>query len=151
ENARLYRASSTFEEKLKKISHKMCYRVTADPSWGIDNDIIFGAFFDQGKLLKLELFTEEKAWNEADFILAATPQEWTKILRKQFKFITRFMMQEVKLEKGEKVDILKLAPYSNDMTAAITQTKMQYPDEMSADELEKFRARLKEVNAQLNG
>lgn len=149
ENAQRYTADSKFEERLKKISWKMAYRVTADKTWGIDHDMIFGAFLDAGKLLKLELMTEEDVVEQADFILSATPEEWTKILRKQYKFIARFMMQQVKLDQGEKVDVLGLAPYANDLIAALTQTDMQYADEMSAEELETYRQRLNLARAEL--
>jgi len=149
ECAKRYAENPGLQSKLKKISQKMCYLVKADPEWGIDNDIIFGAFFDEGKLLKLAFFTEEKAGNEADYILEATPKEWVSLLRKQNKFIARFMMQEVKLKQGERVDVLRLAPYANDLIDALTLAEMLYPDEMSPEELETYRAYINEFRAEL--
>ena len=81
----------------------MCYRVKAEPDWGIDKDIIFGAFFEQGQLTKLEFFKEEDVTKEADYLMAATPQVWKKILRKERKFVTDFMLGKIKLEHGSKV------------------------------------------------
>lgn len=140
ETSKLYDQNSKLKSRLKKLSQKMCYLVKGDENWGIDRDIIFGAVFDDGELLKLDFYTPEQAGNEADFILEATPEEWVSILRKKFKFIPRFMMQQVKLNMGEKVDVLKLAPYANELIDALTSAEVQYPDEMSPEELETLRA-----------
>ncbi len=88
ESARIYRSTSHFEEKLKKLSEGVCFRVKAEPAWGIDPDILFGAFVEAGKLAKLAFFSEEAAKREANYIMSATPQEWKKILRKENKFLT---------------------------------------------------------------
>ncbi len=149
ESARLYRSQTTFEEKMKKLSEKVCFRVKAAPSWGIDRDIIFGAFVEAGKLAKLAFFSEEEANREANYIMAATPQEWKRILRKESKFLTEFMLGKVKLEKGSKVTVLGLAPHASTLVAALTQVEMQFPDEMSAEELTAYRAHLEEFRKSL--
>lgn len=82
ESARIYRSTSSFQEKLKKLSEKVCYRVKAEPAWGIDRDIIFGTFIEAGKLTKLAFFSEEAAKQEANYIMSATPQEWKKNIAK---------------------------------------------------------------------
>ncbi len=46
-----YRSNSRFEEKFKKLTMIVCYRVKAEPSWGIDKDIIFGNELDKGRLI----------------------------------------------------------------------------------------------------
>ena len=149
ESYRIYQINTDLQEKLKKVSYNMCYRVLADPDWGLDQDIIFGAFFNQGQLTRMAFFTEEDAKKDADFILAATPQEWIKLLRKQYKFIARFMMNEIKLDQGDKVDVLKLAPYSRELVEALTQVDMKYADEMSPEELEKYRAHIISFRSEL--
>jgi putative sterol carrier protein len=84
----------------------MCYRVKAEPAWGIDKDIIFGMFVEKGELTKIDFFSEADALKEAEYVIAATPQEWKKILRKQSKFLTDFMLGKIKLEHGSKVGVL---------------------------------------------
>jgi hypothetical protein len=139
ESGRIYRSNPILEGKLKKISSKVCFRVKADPAWGIDKDIIFGTFIEAGKLEKIAFFSEVDAKQEADFIISATPQEWKKILRKEHKFLTDFMLGKLKLEKGNKVTILGLAPYAPFLVDALTQVQIQFPDEMSEEELTKYR------------
>ena len=135
-----YDENSALQAKLKKITRKMVFLVTADPAWGIGEDIYFCAFFDEGKLLKLELLSPRAAAAEADYILEATPREWVDILRKKTRFIARFMMQEIKLPQGEKIDVLSLAPYANDLVDVLALPELQYPDEMTPEQLEAYRA-----------
>ena len=142
ESAKLYRATDRFENALKKITTKIFYRITAEPAWNIEKDIIFGAEVEEGKLLELSFYSEAEAQKRADFILAATPQVWKGILRKDKKFISEFMLGKVTQEKGSKPGLLKITPYANHFVDALTQFELQFPDEMSAEELETYRAEL---------
>jgi hypothetical protein len=142
ETGRIYAARPEYKEKLKKLSVKVCYRVKAEPTWGIDKDIIFGSFFDQGELTKLAFFAEEDAGKESDYILAATPQEWKRILRKEGKFVGDFLLGKIKLELGSKVGVLGIAPHSGSLVDWLTQVDLQFPDEMSDEERAKYREKL---------
>ena len=144
ESGRMYRSNLDLEGKLRKISAKVCFRVKAEPAWGIEKDIIFGTFIETGKLTKIAFFGEEDAKQEAEYIMTATPQEWKKILRKENKFLTDFMLGRIKLEKGNKVTVLGLAPYAPLLVEALTQVQIQFPDEMSVEELTKYRAYMEE-------
>ena len=127
----------------------VCYRVKAEPAWGIEKDIIFGNELDKGRLIKLGFYSEEDAKKGATFILAAIPQEWKKILRKEAKFVTDFMLGKIKLEQGSKVGVLKLAPLSDKLVDFLTQHEIQFPDEMSSDELARYRSYLEELRSKL--
>lgn len=142
ESAKLYRATDRFENALKKVTTNIFYRISAEPAWGIEKDIIFGAEVDAGKLLELAFFNEAESQQRAKFILAATPQVWKEILRKNKKFISEFMLGKVKLESGSKPGLLKITPYANHFVDALTQFELQFPDEMSAEELEAYRSDL---------
>jgi hypothetical protein len=144
-----YRANPEFQKSLAKLSIKVFYRIKADPTWGIDEDIIFGAIVDKGELLNMGFFSEEDAKKEAEYIMAATPQEWKKLLRKENKFLTDFMLGKVSLEQGSKVGVLGVAPHADTFIAALTQTELQFPDEMSPEELEEFRSYVKTFRAEL--
>lgn len=142
ESAKVYRSIPRFEEALKKVTTKIFYRITAEPAWGIEKDIVFGAVVEAGKLLDLNYYSESEAKKTASFILAATPQVWKGIIRKEKKFITEFMLGKVTLEEGSKPGLLKITPYANHFIDALSQFEIQFPDEMSADELEAFRVEL---------
>ena len=142
ESAKLYCATDHFENALKKITTKIFYRISAEPAWGIEKDIIFGADVEAGKLLELSFFSEAESQQRAEFILAATPQVWKEILRKDKKFISEFMLGKVKLESGSKPGLLKITPYANHFVDALTQFELQFPDEMAPEELEAYRTDL---------
>ncbi len=150
ETARIYRSDPGLEGKLKKLSAKMCFRVKAEPTWGIDKDLIFGTFIEEGKLTTIAFFSEEDAKQKADYLMAATPQEWKKILRKESKFLTYFMLGKIKLEKGNKVTVLGLAPYAPTVIDTLTQVQIQFPDEMSAEELTKYRLYVEEFRKNMH-
>jgi len=142
ESAKLYRATDHFENALKKVTAKIFYRIMAEPAWGIEKDIVFGAEVDSGKLLELSFFSEAETKNRAEFILSATPQVWKGMLRKEKKFISEFMLGKVKLESGSKPGLLKITPYANHFIDALTQFPLQFPDEMDTEELDAYRADL---------
>jgi hypothetical protein len=142
ETAKIYAARPEFKEKLRKLSVKMCFRVNAEPAWGIDADIIFGAFFEQGDLTRFTFFSEEDARRESEYILAASPQQWKKLLRKQSKFVTDFMLGKIKLEMGSKVGVLGVAPHSGNIVDWLTQVEIQFPDEMTDDERAEYRSNM---------
>jgi hypothetical protein len=150
ETAKIYGSDPDLEGKLRKLSAKMCFRIKADPSWGIEKDIIFGTFIEEGKLRKIAFFSEEDAKREAEYLMAATPQEWKKVLRKENKFLTDFMLGRIKLEKGNKVTVLTLAPYAPTVIDALTKVQIQFPDEMSGEELTKYRAYMEEFRKNLS-
>ena len=149
ESAKLYRATSQFENALKKVTTKIFYRVLAEPAWGIEEDIIFGAVVEAGKLLELTFYSEAEAGKLASFILAAPPPVWKGILRKDKKFITEFMLGKVKLEAGSKPALLQITPYANHFVDALTQFELQFPDEMSAGELETYRVDLSKLREKI--
>lgn len=149
ESAKMYRSNPALQEKLKKLSAKMCYRVKAEPEWGIDRDIIFGMFIEEGQLTRLEFFKEEDVTKEADYLMAATPQVWKKILRKERKFLTDFMLGNIKLEHGSKVGVLKVAPHANNVIDSLTLVELQFPDELSEEELAQYRSQMEEFRASL--
>ena len=144
-----FESNPEYREKLQKLSAKMCYRVKAEPAWGIDQDIIFGMFVEKGRLTKIAFFSEDDALKEAEYVISATPREWKKILRKENKFVTDFLLGKIKLEHGSKVGVLGVAPHANTVVDLLTQVDLQFPDEMSAEELSTYRANFVKFRADL--
>jgi hypothetical protein len=139
ESARIYRATPRFQEAMKKLNARVCYRITAKPEWGIDPDILFGVSVTEGVLNELRFFSEAEAREKMEYIMSATPQEWKLILRKEHKFITDFTLGKVKLEQGSKVGVFSVAPYANTIIDALTQGNLIFQDELSPQQLEEYR------------
>ena len=145
ESAKRYGAD--FENKLKKLSGHYVYRIKAEPAWGLDKDLMMCAVIENGKLLRLEHCSEEEAKRDADFILAAEVRTWKRILRKLDKFVGAFMAQRIKLEKGNTVKVLGLAPHANTLVESLTQVDLKFPDELDPQALESFKASLADFRA----
>jgi hypothetical protein len=145
ESARRYAEEPRFQKEFEGITPKptkYVFRVKADPAWGIDQDLLFGAVVELGKLLEMSFYNEEDARKDVNFILAATPQDWKKILRKETKFIAAVMLKKVTMEHGDFAGLLKIAPHGDAFVDVLTQVTLQFPDEMSPDELDKFKSNL---------
>jgi putative sterol carrier protein len=138
-----------FKKVLEKLSLRMAFRVKADPSLGIDRDIIFAAYGSKGELEKLAFISEAEAEEEAEYILSATPQQWTKLLRKKSLFAGDVLVGKIAIEKGSKPGVVRIAPYSGTFVDALTQVDLQFPDEMSPEELEQYRDYINEFRAEL--
>lgn len=149
ESAKSYNSNTKLQEAMARLSTKVCFLIKAEPDWGIERDITFGAFMEKGKLVRLSYFSNEEAHQQADFILAATPQEWKRLLRKESKFAADFMLGKVTLEKGTKVGVLSLVPYAGAFVDTLTPSELQFPDEMTPEELDDYRAYQKTFRAEL--
>lgn len=145
ESARRYAEEPRFQKEFEGITPKptkYVFRVKAEPLWGIDQDLLFGAVVEHGKLLEMVFYSEQDARKDVNFILSATPQEWKKILRKETKFIAAVMLKKVVMEHGDFAGLLKIAPHGDAFVDALTQVPLQFPDEMSLEELSQFRSHL---------
>jgi hypothetical protein len=149
ESARVYRASQKYQEALKRVSTRIFYRITSEPGWGIDPDFIFGADVTHGILNDLRFYSEDEARQQAEYIMAASPQQWKLILRKEHKFLTDFMLGKIKLEQGSKVGVLGLAPYADSFIDAVTQVKLVFQDELNPEQLDKYREYAKDFRARM--
>lgn len=149
ETEKNHQTDPSIKEKLKKLTGKFCYRVKAEPAWGIEKDIIFGTFYKQGELEKISFFSENDAIRESDYLMAATPQVWKTIIRKEKKFVTEFMLKNIELESGSKVGVFMIAPLANFIVDAMTQEGLQFQDEMTEEELSNYRSYMKEFREKL--
>jgi len=139
ESARIYRATPRFEEMMKRLSVQVFFRVTAKPEWGIDSDFIFGGTITKGVLDELRYFSEDEVKEKGELVMAASPQEWKLLLRKEHKFLTDFMLRKINLEKGGIKDALAVAPYADSFINALTQVKLIFQDELSPQQLNEYR------------
>lgn len=145
ESSRRYAQEPRFQKEFEAITPKptkYVFRVKAEPAWGIDQDLLFGAVVEHGRLLEMKFYNEQQAKENANFILSAAPQEWKKVLRKETKFIAAVMLKKVVMELGDFAGLLKIAPHGDAFVEALTQVTLQFPDEMSADELDQYRTKL---------
>jgi hypothetical protein len=149
ETNKAYQANPRFQESLKKLTATALYRVKAEPAWGIDTDIIFGAVVTKGMLSDLRFYSETEAKEKAPMVMVATPQQWKLILTKQHKFITDFMLGKIKLEKGSIAEALAVAPHADTFVDALTCVGLKFQDELTPQEVENYRKYASEFRARL--
>ena len=140
DSVKLY--DESFEQKLKKLSGTFGYRIGAEPAWGIDDDMYMVMQIDAGKLKEFKHCSKDYCLEKADYILAATPQAWKRILTKKDKFVGAFMGGRVKLEKGSTVGALGLGPHAGNLVDVLTQVELKFPDDLSESELAEFKTKL---------
>jgi hypothetical protein len=140
ETAKIYQATPRYQEAMKKLSVMILYRVTAEPSWGIDKDLIFGGKVTKGVLSDFRFYNEAEAKEKAEILLSASPQQWKLILRKEHKFITDFLLGKIKLEKGSMPNVLAVAPNADTFVNALTQVNLIFQDELDQQKVEDYRA-----------
>jgi len=75
--------------------------------------------------------------------------EWKSILTKKTKFVTDFMLGKIKLDHGSKIGVLGIAPHSNTLVDAMTQVELRFPDQMTPEEVEQYRAHMKDFRVKL--
>jgi hypothetical protein len=141
----IYAANLCTKDKLKRLTAKICYRVKSDPDWGMGEDIIFGTFFEKGELKMLNFFTEGEAFQEAEYLIAASPETWKEILRKEREFVTDLMLGKMRLELGTKFSMLEMASYLNNIFDFFAEVDLQFPDEMSGDELTTYLSKMESL------
>lgn len=129
ENARLYRENNELQDVLKKLTVKMAYLTKADKDLGIDEDILWCTFFEKGDLTRMSELTQAEVDDEAEFLLAAPPQIWMKLLRRESRFGTELTLGRVKVAQGSKLGVMKVAPYSKHVVTLLTQSETLYPNE----------------------
>ncbi len=147
--AKVYREKPYYQEAFKKLTIRIFYRVTAEPTWGIDTDIVFGAVINKGALVELGFYSESETKTKAEFVMAATPQEWKLILRKEHKFLTDFMLGKVRLEQGSKVGVLAIAPYADTFIALLNEVPLKFQDELNTQQQDEYRQYAVQFRSQL--
>ena len=149
--AGVYRADPENETKtFKGMSLFLVFRIFADPEYGLERDIYFGTHLDDGVLQDDSVIMSKKdAEEKADFILGATPETWKKVIKKQQGFVSAFMSGKIKLDKGSAPKIISLAPKAPAVVDCFHQVDTEWPDEMSPERLEEYKALVREFTTRL--
>ena len=149
--AKVYRDNPENQNKtFKGMTLFLAFRILANPILGLDRDIYFGTHIEDGILQDdSTIISKHYAEQKADFILSATPETWKRVIKKQQGFVSAFMVGKIKLDKGSVPKVIALAPKSPAVVECFHQVDTEWPDEMSPQRLEEYRAYVKEFAAKL--
>lgn len=143
-----YNSDPGNERFFKGVTASLCYKVLAEPEGGIEEDIIFGHEVFEGKLLWSKFVTEEEA-KKCTFVFSAPPNTWKKLLRKEGEFMIEMVLGDLRQEHGDKSALIGLLPYVDPLLEFMAKVELQFPDEMSPDELERYKTHMKEFREKL--
>jgi putative sterol carrier protein len=128
----------------------LTFRILADPKFGIDKDIYFcnhlvnGALQDESTLL-----SKEDAEKKSDFILSAPPEMWKKLIKKEQGSVSSLMTGKIKLDKWSTTRITSLASKSGALIETFYKVDTEWPNEMSPQRLEAYKALVKRFREKL--
>jgi hypothetical protein len=140
-----YKANPDNQNKtFKGMNIFLTFRILADPKFGIDKDICFCSHLVNGALQDdSSLLSKEDAEKKSDFILSAPPEMWKKLIKKEQGFVSSFMTGKIKLDKGSTARIISLASKSGALIESFYKVDTEWPDEMSPQRLEEYKAQVK--------
>jgi putative sterol carrier protein len=146
-----YRANPENANKIfKGMTIFLSFRIEADPKFGLDEDIDFGTHVEDGVLQDdSTLMSKEDSARKAEFILTAPPGIWKRLIQKEEGFVSSFMTGKIKLAKGEAPKIIALASKSPALVDAFNKVETEWPDDMSPQRLEEYKAQVKEFRERL--
>lgn len=146
-----YQANPDNQNKtFKDMTIFLTYRILADAKFGIDKDIYFCSHLINGVLqTDSALLNKEDAEKKSDFILSASPEIWKKLMQKQQGFVSLVMTAKIKLDKGMAPKLLSLAPKSGPLIEVFNKVDTEWPDEMSPQRREEYKAQVKTFREKL--
>ena len=149
--AKNYRDNPENQNKIfKGMTIFLSFRIQADPKFGLDEDIYFGTHLEDRVLQDdSALISKEDSEKKADFILSAPPETWKRVIRKEEGFVSAFMTGKIKLDKGEAPKMIALASKSPAIVELFKKIDTEWPDEMSPQRLDEYKAQVKEFRGRL--
>ena len=146
-----YRANpDNWEKHFKGLSLFIVFSNIAQPELGIDEQIYHYAQVDDGVLVgDANHLSKAEAEEKADFILTGPLDVWKRIILKEEAFVSAFLNGKIKLEKGFAPKIVQLGPKSPALIECFSGVDTEWPDEMSPERIEEYRAGMKEFRARL--
>jgi putative sterol carrier protein len=148
---KVYRENPENQSKhFKGMTLFASFRISADPEFGIDRDIYFSLHVNDGAMQDdTMMLSKEDAEAKSDLVFGATPLIWKKLINKQQGFISLFMTGKIKLDKGDVKRALTIAPKSSVIVDLLNKVGTEWPDEMSPQRLEEYKAHAKAFRERL--
>jgi len=146
-----YKANpENWEKTFKGMSLFIVFSNVAQPELGIDEQIYHQAQIKDGVLVSdADHLSKAEAEEKADFILTAPLDVWKRMIQKEEAFVSSFLTGKVKLEKGFAPKIVQLGPKSPALIECFSGIETEWPDEMSPERIEEYRAGMKEFRSSL--
>ena len=134
----------------KGLTLFLTFRTEADPKLGIEKDIYHTIHVIDGiRQPDSGFLSKEDAEKKSDFILAASPAIWKKVIKKEAGFVSVVMKGEIEIEKGSGPEIMALASKGPAVVDIFNKVDTEWPDEMSPQRLREYQAKVAEFRRRL--
>lgn len=134
----------------KGLNLFLTFHIEPDPRFGIEQDMYFGIHWVDGALQPDSVhMSRADAERKSDFILAAPPAIWKKMIRREAGFVSVFMTGKIRMDKGSGNKIMALASKSPPVVEAFNRVDTEWPDEMSPQRLKEYAARVDDFRRRL--
>lgn len=145
EVTKTYRSDPANEQMLKRLgSVTFVYRIAAEPRFGIDPDLYFMERLEDGVLKEVKFVTPEQGEKIATWVIGGTFDVWREVIGKRLKLTTGIMQGKLKVEAGDKAAIIvRVGPVALQAATSFTNTETIWPDTMSPERLEEYKAHVK--------
>jgi len=137
--AKVYRTDPVFERTFTKVNGTTVMVILANKSVGIESDLYLLNTIENGVLVHDGFVSKEEAEKRATWLLVGTYEIWKQIFTRKKIFIEAFLGGELKLTKGDFAGLMKMAAQGSRLPEIFTRNEAVWPDELSKDELEKYR------------
>ena len=144
-----YKKNPDNEKKhFKGMTIFLVFGNVGEPELGIDKTIYHSAHVVDGAIQDdTAHLSEAEAMEKADFVLTGPLEVWKRVILKKEGFVSAFMTGKIKLDKGEAPKIIALASKAPQLVAVFGDIQTEWPDEMSPERREEYRAQLNEFRA----
>lgn len=136
-----------FAEVAKAWDFPMALGIGANPEYGIETELFIWLDIFQGKCRVAKLMPGE-ATDEAPYLMSGTYGIWQEVVRGEKEALKSVMQGKMSL-RGDLGKIMKFVPAAKKLGELSGSFEAVWPDELSPDDLEKFKVEFSEIRTQL--
>ena len=137
--AKVYREDPTFGRAFGKVNGTTVMIIQANKSAGVENDLYLLNMVENGELLEDGFVSKEEGESKATWLLTSTYDIWKEVYTGKKIFIEAFLGGEIRLIRGDFAGLMRIAAQGTKLADIFTRNEAVWPDELSGEELEKYK------------
>ena len=138
--------SKAYEEAAKTWEGAVTLVLQAKPEVGLDEDISVMLDLWHGACRSVKILPKEEA-AKAPYVMTGSLDTWKAVATGKTDAIKATMLGKIKM-KGDMANVVRHVKASKRLAGCTGLVEAVWPDELSKDEIEKFRADLKQLREQ---
>lgn len=139
--------SAEYKELAKDWEGSIGMRVLPNPDIGIDEALYIFMDLWHGDARSIKLVPKEEG-EKADYLITGEYARWKSVVKGDLDIVKGMMAGQLKL-RGDLPTIVKYATAATKLVELTSTVESIFPDELSSEELDRYKARFKETRDQL--